>query len=210
MDGWHQQCCAHSVSLSISSEAILSNHVEHQRWTVLYKGGSKKSQIIQAAYEVCACAWWRAHPCGDPGERSLIQQYRAETIKGAISSSVLTLIGLIIILLTYCPAICILLFQRSYCKMRTSFPVISLYEPPFCLYEGFQYCLASRMITHRMWCDVPLFGAPFKSLTLHLFTIKYITHHDRVLFLAFNYREIWLGTHEALQYHPVFLMITIE
>lgn len=62
-----------------------------------------------------------AHPCGVSGGRNLLHQYVAWHITGAISSAALPLISFIIILLTYCTAICILRLQRSYCKPRTLF-----------------------------------------------------------------------------------------
>lgn len=82
-----------------------------------------------------------AHPCSVSGERSLIQQYSAENITGAISSTTLLLISLIIILLTYCSAICFLQLERSYCKLRTSFssvcfPSESPRSPSLCIFNN--------------------------------------------------------------------------
>lgn len=76
-----------------------------------------KSVCVGGCVQVCVREreWWCAHPWGVSGERRFIQQNSAVNIRGAISSSALPLIGLIIILLTYCTDICILPLQRSLC-----------------------------------------------------------------------------------------------
>ena len=140
-------------------------------WTVLCRGGWRKCQIsrcstwsaicvcvlsyVSLCVCVCVCVCHCSQPCGVSGEGSLIRRYCAENITGAISSAALPLIGLIIILLTYCTAICIPRLERPYCKLRTSFSTVFPLPAPahplspshVCLSvcEGFQFSLISRM-----------------------------------------------------------------
>lgn len=134
---------------------------------------------------LCLCVGERvsegAHPCGVSGERSLIQLYSAENITGAISSAALPLISLIIILLTYCTAICILRLDRSHCKLRTSFSAVPCFpspgpHPPRCGFPVLSHIQdATHTHTHNMVsCALSALLKLSKLLTFHLFTMQYL------------------------------------
>lgn len=126
------------MSNSILSPQLLLITVAHQRWTGLYGGGwgikeeSDKSMLhTKRRVSVCACV----HVCVSvpipvvaSREPGVILQSGAGIIRGAISSAALPLIGLIIIPLTYCTAICAPQLQRLPCKLRSSFSAGSLYK----------------------------------------------------------------------------------
>lgn len=166
----------HSILPRYTDPLLIS--AAHHRWTGLYGEGSRKHWIrrccISSAARACVCVCRErltvcAHPCSVSGERSLIQQYSAENITGAISSTALLLISLIIILLTYCTAICFLQLERSYCKLRTSFssvcfPSESPCSPSLCIFNN-----ASHPHTVAS-CVLFVLSKISKLLTAYLFT----------------------------------------
>lgn len=77
-------------------------------------------QVLRVCVFVSEGSCLSAHPCRVSGENSPIQQYSAGYIRGAISGTMLSLISLLIILLTYCTAVCLVDLKKSYCKLRTS------------------------------------------------------------------------------------------
>lgn len=193
----------HSILPRYTDPLLIS--AAHHRWTGLSGEGSRKHWIrrccISSAVRVCVCVWGErltvcAHPCSVSGERSLIQQYSAENITGAISSTTLLLISLIIILLTYCTAICFLQLERSYCKLRTSFssvcfPSESPRSPSLCIFNNASH-------PHNVAsCVLFVLLKRSKLLTANLFTSA-IT---RLLELSLT-REIWPSTPDARLQYP--------
>lgn len=120
----------------------------------------------------CLCVYTRSFS----RERSLIPYYSTENITGAISSAALPLISLIIILLTYCTAICILQLERTYCQLWNSF--LRVYfpspSPHSCLDMRFQYWTPFRMQPTQCGALCPTCTIKTKStlLTMYLFTTQ--------------------------------------
>ena len=194
------------------------------RWTVLCRGGWRKSRIsrcctwsaICVCVCVCVCVCHRvflcvchcSQPCGASGEGRLIRRHCAENITGAISSAALPLIGLIIILLTYCTAICILRLERPYCKLRTSFSKVFPLRAPAHPPSPSHVCLSvwvSSSVSYPGWNPHHVSVTwPFFFFSL-VKTIKIIypalVYNAAFIitgrFLTFNYRQIWLSSHDA-------------
>lgn len=149
---------------------------------------------------LCLCVGERvsegAHPCGVSGERSLIQLYSAEDITGAISSAALPLISLIIILLTYCTAICILRLDRSHCKLRTSFSAVPCFpspgpHPPRCGFPVLSHIQDATHTQYGVMCPI----CTVKTIKIINLSLVYNAVLIPELFLTFNYPQMagWYG-----------------
>lgn len=119
------------------------------------KEDSDKSMLhIKRCVGVCACVCVSVPiPIVASREPGVILQSGAGIIRGAISSAALPLIGLIIIPLTYCTAICAPQLQRLPCKLRSSFSACSLYKKLHSLHPSppvvalWKFCQSDHRLT---------------------------------------------------------------